>query len=296
MNNLDAPPKTARHVFRRVERFTRKQLVPVAFYIFPLLTLYGVFLLFQGRVSSLDITLFVVMYSLSVIGFSLGYHRMEAHKSFKPHPVVRFILLALGAMAFNGPPSYWISFHMRHHARSDKDGDPHSPVHGFFHSHFKWIFTADWKAVRKDYEVRFKHDKMLKFFDETLAVWVVLGFLIPFIIGGWSGLLWGGAIRMFVADHAAFAVNSWVHTNYGGTRAFDTDDNSRNNPVMGLIAMGDGWHNNHHAFPRSAYHGFHWYQIDINGYIISLLNILGLVSDVQRVSKDKIKRKQLASG
>jgi stearoyl-CoA desaturase (delta-9 desaturase) len=132
-------------------------------------------------------------------------------------------------------------------------------------------------------------DPIVMFVSRTFLLWVALSLLIPFAIGGWSGLLWGGLVRIFLAHHVTWSVNSVCHT--FGKREFETNDQSRNEWLIGLLAMGEGWHNNHHAFPRSAFHGLHWWQFDLSGYLIWTLERIGLVSDVYRVSPEQLARR-----
>ena len=126
------------------------------------------------------------------------------------------------------------------------------------------------------------------FVNRTFLLWVVLSLGIPLVIGGWTGLLWGGLVRIFLQHHVTFSVNSVCHT--FGKREFETNDRSRNEWIVGLLAFGEGWHNNHHAFPRSAFHGLHWWQFDFSGYVIWTLERLGLVHDVYRVPPDLLIR------
>jgi stearoyl-CoA desaturase (delta-9 desaturase) len=125
-------------------------------------------------------------------------------------------------------------------------------------------------------------DPMVVFMSSTFFLWVILSLAIPFAIGGWTGLLWGGLVRIFFTHHITWSVNSVCHT--FGKREFETRDQSRNEWVVGLLGFGEGWHNNHHAFPRSAFHGLHWWQFDLSGYVIWTLERVGLVRDVYRVS------------
>jgi stearoyl-CoA desaturase (delta-9 desaturase) len=125
-------------------------------------------------------------------------------------------------------------------------------------------------------------DPIVVFVNRTFLLWIALSFVILYLIGGWTGILWGGLVRIFLWHHLTFSVNSVCHT--FGKRAFETNDRSRNEWIVGLLAFGEGWHNNHHAFPRSAFHGLHWWQFDLSGYIIWMLERLGLAHDVYRVS------------
>jgi stearoyl-CoA desaturase (delta-9 desaturase) len=248
-------------------------------------TLTALYLAFLGQITWLDIILCISMVILTELGITMGFHRMLVHQSFIAHPIVKFILLMLGSMALQGPASNWASVHLKHHAHTDEDDDPHSPtVKGWLHSHCGWIFTMkhdEHISARQTFGKKFQQDKMVQFFDATFFVWSMIGLFIPFLIGGLNGLLWGGFVRLFLALNFTWSVNSFCHI-IGG-RMFNTADKSKNNLIVGILAMGEGWHNNHHAFPRSAFHGMAWWQIDISGYIIRLLEILHLVKNVYRV-------------
>ena len=251
-------------------------------------TLVAIRLLWQRAVHVPDLILLAVMYSLIAFGVTVGYHRMLTHRSFRAQPVVKLLLLILGSMAFEGPALDWAATHTKHHARADREGDPHSPAEGFFHAHLGWIFRNG-DADPKVYSRHLLDDGIVMFVSKTFLVWAVLALAIPFgigwLVGGWtlawSGLLWGGLVRMFLTHHVTWSVNSVCHT--FGRRAFETTDRSRNEWIVGLLAFGEGWHNNHHAFPRSAFHGLHWWQLDVSGYLIRVLERLGLARDVYRI-------------
>ena len=245
-------------------------------------------LLWQRTVHAPDLILLAVMYSLVAFGVTVGYHRMLTHRSFRAQPVVKLVLLILGSMAFEGPAIQWAATHTKHHARADREGDPHSPVDGFFHAHLGWIFR-DGDADPRVYCRHLLNDRIVTFVSKTFLLWAIVSLAIPFgigwLLGGWAlaltGLLWGGLVRMFLTHHVTWSVNSVCHT--FGRREFETTDRSRNEWVVGLLAFGEGWHNNHHAFPRSAFHGLHWWQFDISSYVIWTLEHLGLARDVYRI-------------
>ncbi len=244
-------------------------------------------MLWQRAVSWTDLILLLVIYSLVAFGVTVGYHRMLTHRSFKPHPVVKFILLVLGSMAFEGPAIQWAATHIKHHAVSDREGDPHSPMDGFFHAHLGWLFTHP----NEDPNVWARHlvkDPIIMFVSKTFLLWGALSLAIPFAIGGWQGLLWGGLVRMFLTHHVTWSVNSVCHT--FGKRDYETTDASRNEWIVGLLAFGEGWHNNHHAFPRSAFHGLRWWQLDFSGLLIAGMEKVGLVTDVYRIPPDLMDR------
>jgi stearoyl-CoA desaturase (delta-9 desaturase) len=258
-------------------KFTVLVVVIVPF----LATILAIGLLWNRAVNPSDLVLLVTTYSLVALGVTVGYHRMLTHRSFKPHPIVKCVFLILGSMAFEGSALEWAATHIKHHALSDRAGDPHSPLEGFFHAHLGWLFN-DRDADPNVYCRNLVADPIVVFISRTFLLWAVLSLVIPFMIGGWTGLLWGGLVRMFLTHHVTWSVNSVCHT--FGKREFETKDQSRNEWIVGLLAFGEGWHNNHHAFPRSAFHGLHWWQFDFSGYLIWTLERLGLVKDVYRVS------------
>ena len=244
-------------------------------------TILAIVLLWQRAVHWSDLALLATLYTLTAFGMTAGFHRMLTHRSFQAHPVVKVILLVLGSMAVAGPPIEFAATHIRHHALSDREGDPHSPAEGFFHAHLGWLF----KDRFADPQVYCRHllkDAIVVFVDRSFLLWLILSLGIPFVIGGWTGFLWGALVRIFLGHHATFSVNSICHV--FGKREFETNDHSHNQWAVGLLAFGEGWHNNHHAFPRSAFHGLHWWQIDLSGYVIWALERLGLAQDVYRVS------------
>jgi stearoyl-CoA desaturase (delta-9 desaturase) len=183
-----------------------------------------------------------------------------------------------------------VAIHIKHHAFSDREGDPHSPVlGGFWHGHYGWTLNYDRQQPYEKYKYAFVNDPMLMFFEHSYLFWLLLAALIPYFIGGLNGVLWGFVLTTLITDHLTRFINSWGHLH--GSSPFVTNDGSRNNGWLALITQGDGWHNNHHAFPRSAFHGLHWYQVDFSGYLIRVLEALGLASDVVRISPQQIKRK-----
>ncbi len=211
---------------------------------------------------------------------------MLTHRAFEANAVTRFILLVGGTMSLQGPPADWAATHIRHHAKADKEGDPHSPLEGFWHAHTAWLLRD--RFVRAG----LAHDKLMldpvtRFIQNTWGFWVFLTFAAPAFIafavtGTWqgavSGAVWGGLLRVFVGHHITWSVNSVTHM--FGTRPFKTPDQARNNFIIGLLGWGEGWHNNHHAFPRAAYIGMRWYQVDIGKYVLTLLKWAGQVRNL----------------
>jgi len=261
--------------------FWKRVIVLVTVTVPFLATILAIVSLWKRAVQWSDLELLVTIYILTGLGVTAGFHRMLTHRSFRPHPVVKCVLLILGSMAIEGPALLWAANHVKHHAHADRPGDPHSPLEGFFHAHFGWFFREP-DADPQIYCRNLVADPLVVFISRTFFLWATLSLVIPLAIGGWTGLLWGGLVRVFLTHHVTWSVNSVCHT--FGKREFETNDQSRNEWIVGLLAFGEGWHNNHHAFPRSAFHGLHWWQVDLSGSLIWTLERLGLAKDVYRVS------------
>jgi stearoyl-CoA desaturase (delta-9 desaturase) len=260
------------------------------------LVVAGVLLWGQG-LSWVDLGLLLGMYVLTGLGITVGYHRLFTHGAFETNAVVKFILAALGSMAVEGPLLEWVAQHRLHHQHSDTTEDPHSPHHqgqgmlgllrGLWHAHLGWAFQGDTPKLSR-YVKDLRQSLLLRRVSALFPVWVVVSLLIPTALGGlltqtWPGallgLLWGGLVRIFLVHHVTWSVNSVCHL--WGRRSFATDDQSKNNFLFGILALGEGWHNNHHAFPTSARHGLRWWQIDLSYYCIRALALLGLAWEVR---------------
>jgi stearoyl-CoA desaturase (delta-9 desaturase) len=264
----------------------------------------AIVLLWDTFVGPTALAVMAFMYLLSGMGITVGFHRLLAHRSFETSPAGRAVFGILGTMAMQGPVIRWVTNHRKHHAFPDEDGDPHSPhltghsgfrgaVAGLWHAHVGWIFEDD-RAPRERYAPDLLNDPAIAFVDRTAAIWVIAGLALPFALGlGITGtvggalivLLWGGPVRIFFVHHFTFAINSLCH--FLGRRRFQTDDESRNLSLLAPFSFGECWHNNHHAFPTSAFHGHRRSEIDPGGWLIRGLERLGLVWNVQRVSPEK---------
>ena len=237
------------------------------------------------------------MYVLTGMGITVGYHRLFTHRSFETNRILQFIFAALGSMALQGPLLRWVANHRCHHQCSDTQGDPHSPhqhghgilgvVRGAWHAHVGWLFQADPPNFAR-YIKDLVQDPLLRVASALFPLWVAIGLLLPAIIGGvltgsWMGaffgVLWGGLVRIFLVHHVTWSVNSICHL-WGG-RPFPNSDESRNNFVFGILALGEGWHNNHHAFPTSASHGLRWWQFDASYWLIRALALVGLAWNIK---------------
>jgi stearoyl-CoA desaturase (Delta-9 desaturase) len=232
------------------------------------------------------------MYALTALGITVGFHRLFSHRAYATNRVLQLFLAVLGSMAAEGPLLKWVALHRRHHQYSDQPEDPHSPhqhgqslaglLRGLWHAHVGWVFQADPPEL-PHYVKDLRQSRLLRMASALFPLWVAIGLLVPAALGGlltgtWTGalfgLLWGGLVRIFLVHHVTWSVNSVCHL--WGCRPFRTNDHSRNNFIFGVLAFGEGWHNNHHAFPTSARHGLRWWQIDMSYWVIRALALLGL--------------------
>lgn len=262
----------------------------------------AVCLLWGWGVHWFDLGLLLGMYSITVLGVGIGFHRLFVHRSFETYIAIKVILVALGSMALQGTMIHWVGLHRWHHQHSDLPDDVHSPHHrgkgilgflaGFWHSHIGWAFKADPPGLNH-YVQDLRQSQTLRIASALFPLWVALGLVIPTILGGivsgtWSGagtaFLWGGLVRIFLVHHVTWSVNSVCHI--WGQRPYRSEDDSRNNILFGLLAFGEGWHNTHHAFPTSARHGLTWWQIDISYWVIYTLASLGLAWNVKLPSAE----------
>jgi len=227
---------------------------------------------------------FALFYWMSAsLGIGVGYHRLLTHGAFRASKPVEYALTLCGALASEGGPINWVAMHRAHHIFSDRPGrDLHTPKDGFWWSHFGWILCR-LDRPRAEYDRQYAPDLLVDPLHRFLNRWhvapnVVVGFAL-FALGGWSWVVWGVFLRIAVVLHVTWFVNSATHT--WGYRNFETPEGSRNLWWVGLLACGEGWHNNHHAFQRSARHGLTWAEFDLNWVTIRTLQALGLAKDVQ---------------
>jgi stearoyl-CoA desaturase (Delta-9 desaturase) len=255
-----------------------------------------VYAIYYGLAVS-DIVLFAVMYLITGLGVEGGLHRYFTHRSFEASEPVKMFLAVAGSMAAQGPVVFWVANHRLHHAFADTDRDPHSPqpqgagiwgrAKGLWHGHVGWLFNVkkiDWSRHTRDW----LQDRRVMKINAQYFTWALLGILFPGVIGGLAtqsvhglvgGILWGGFARIFALDHATWVVNSLGHTI--GTREFKSRDQSRNIGVLAPPTMGGSWHNNHHARPSLAQTRRHWWQLDLVGEFIRVLDCVGLVRNVR---------------
>jgi stearoyl-CoA desaturase (delta-9 desaturase) len=263
-------------------------------------------LLWNRFLSPADLAIFALMYILTGVGVTVGFHRLLTHRAFQTHAWLRYTLAVLGSMSLQGPVTAWVADHRKHHTFADEDGDPHSPhvgvgagVRGMFkglwHAHVGWLFETHGQASSRRFARDLVEDRTMRQINKGFPLIALLSLLLPFLLGllvsggsliaGLAGLLWGGLVRIFFVHHITWSINSICH--FFGRRRFDTDDHSTNVFWLALPSLGEAWHHNHHAFPQSAVHGLRWYELDPSGWLILALAHLGLAWDVVRVTPER---------
>lgn len=275
-------------------------------------TIAAVVLLWNQLVTVTDLVIMVVMYLVTAVGITVGYHRLLTHRSFATSKALEYTFAILGSMAVQGPPLAWVADHRKHHAHTDVEGDPHSPHvghgegvmsvwRGLWHAHTGWLFSEQGRADWRRYAPDLYEDRGMRIISRNFGLLVLLSLAIPAAAGGlitgtWAGagtaLLWGGFVRIFFVHHVTWSVNSVCH--FLGSRRFDIDDHSTNVFWLAIPSLGESWHHNHHAFPRSAAHGLRRYEIDPSAMIISAMERVGLARKVVRISPERQAQKQSA--
>lgn len=216
------------------------------------------------------------------VGITLGYHRYFTHRSFSTPKWVEYLLAFFGCMAGEAGPIAWVAAHRYHHTYSDTDQDPHSPRRGFWWAHMIWLFgrekfLAEFDSYKR-YAPDMARDRVIVWFDRFHIVPSLLLAAVLYATGGRSFVVWGLFVRSVLVYHCTWLVNSAAHM--WGYQTYDTNDDSRNNWWVALLSFGEGWHNNHHAFQRSARHGMAWWEIDLTYRMIQALWVLGLASNI----------------
>lgn len=253
-----------------------------------------------------DLAILAVMYVVTGLGITVGYHRLFTHNSFKAKKPLRYGLAVAGTMAVEGPVIEWVADHRKHHAHTDVEGDPHSPhvghgegwragFRGLVHAHMGWLWRTQGGAAKRKYAADLLDDPGIKRIHRLFLPIVIAGLLIPTaagfalsggeLMGAFTGYLWGGLVRIFLVHHVTWSINSVCH--YVGRRRFDIEDESTNVSWLALPSFGESWHHNHHAFPRSASHGLRWYEIDTSALVIRLFEKLGWAENVVRIAPER---------
>ncbi|HEX2382736.1 MAG TPA: acyl-CoA desaturase [Acidimicrobiales bacterium] len=240
------------------------------------LPLFGLFTGF----ALVDLVLVVVLFEVRMFFITAGYHRYFAHKSFQMNRAMQFVFAFGGLTAAQKGPLWWAAHHRTHHRYTDTDRDPHTPLRGFWWSHIGWILSGEYGATNYEVIEDFARYPELRFLNrhDWIGPWSLA--VASFLIGGWSGLFVGFFGSTVLLWHATFTVNSFAHV--FGRRRYETDDLSRNSLGVALLTGGEGWHNNHHHYPKSARQGFYWWEIDVTYGVLRLLAWLGLVHDLRQ--------------
>lgn len=228
------------------------------------------------------------------LGIGVGYHRLLTHRGFKTPKWVEYTLSVCGTLAIQSGPLSWVTTHRIHHAFTETEKDPHSPRHTGYWAHIGWIFRGtaqnqSWATMQR-YCPDFANDRFHQILNKYYYVPTVILGIGLFFIGGWSMVLWGVFLKTVFGWHFTWLVNSATHL--WGSRRFETRDDSRNNALIAAVSFGEGWHNNHHAHPRSARHGLSWYEFDLNWIQIRFLEMIGLATEVYAYSEKADKRRQ----
>jgi stearoyl-CoA desaturase (delta-9 desaturase) len=299
-----APPRMA-----TIDKVANSVSIAIPFVAF----LAAVVVFWNQYVSAADLAIMLVMYVLTGLGITIGFHRLLTHRAFQTSKPMMYLFAVLGSMAVEGPVNTWVADHRKHHAHADREGDPHSPhvghgegvrgvIGGLWHAHIGWSMTDHGLADEKRYAAELSEDAGMRWISKYFLVFLVLSLAIPaglgYLItgtpaGAATGLLWGGLVRIFMVHHVTWSINSLCH--FTGSRRFDTDDESTNVFWLALPSFGESWHHNHHAFPRSADNGLRGRELDPSAWVITGLEKLGLAWDVVRITPER-QAQRLASG
>ncbi|MCW2665133.1 MAG: Delta-9 acyl-phospholipid desaturase [Frankiales bacterium] len=293
-------------------RARAEQVALAAFIGVPLLCVFAAgWVAWGGWLTWRDVVISTVAYAVTGHGITVGFHRYFTHGSFKAGRGVKIALAIAGSMAVEGPVTRWVADHRRHHAYSDKQGDPHSPwrygeslpalCKGLWHAHIGWLFDVE-QTDQHRFAPDLKADRDVDLVNKLFPLWVLLSLGLPPLVGGlWAGswqgaataFFWASVVRMAVLHHATWSINSICHTL--GDRPFKTRDRATNVWPLALISMGESWHNLHHADPTAARHGVDRWQIDTSAELIRGLEKLGLATDVRWPSRERLDARRVTS-
>jgi stearoyl-CoA desaturase (Delta-9 desaturase) len=285
----------------RLERRVNLAAVIVPFLVVAL----SVPLLWGRWVGASDVAVFGIMYVLGGFGVTVGFHRMLTHRAFATHRVTRYVFAMLGSLAVQGPVIEWVADHRKHHAHTDQEGDPHSPhvghgsglrgaLRGLWHAHAGWLLSTHGQARAHKYARELVEDRGMRRINRRFPLLVAASLAIPAGLGfaftgsprgALTGLIWGGFARVFLQHHITWSVNSICH--FFGRRRFAVADQSTNVFWLAVPSLGESWHHNHHAFPRSAAHGLRWYEFDPSALMIALMRRVGLAWDVVLIAPER---------
>jgi len=264
--------------------------------------LVAIVLLWNQWVDATNLAILFVLYIFTGVGITVGFHRLLTHRAFQTYPWLERTFAVMGSLAVEGSVLDWVADHRKHHAHADKEGDPHSPhvghgsgLRGLWHAHTGWLLETQGQADWKRYATELYEDQKMRKIGRRFPFLVIVSLAIPtlagFVLDGFTlrgalmGYIWGGLVRIFLVHHVTWSVNSICH--FFGRRRFEIEDQSTNVAWLALFSLGESWHHNHHAFPRSAYHGLRWWEIDLSGLFISMLARVGLAWNVVRITPER---------
>lgn len=270
----------------------------------------AIVLLWNHGVDAIDLGILGVMYLVTAVGVTVGYHRLLTHRAFRTYPWLERTFAVMGSLSVQGSVLDWVADHRKHHAHTDAEGDPHSPhvghgsgLRGLLYAHMGWLLETQGQSDWKKYASELYEDPAMRKIGRRFPVLVAVSLLVPtiagFVLHGFTlsgalqGYIWGGLVRIFLVHHVTWSVNSVCH--YFGSRRFDIEDRSTNVSWLAVLSLGESWHHNHHAFPRSAYHGLRWWEIDLSGLLIALMARVGLAWDVVRITPERQRAKTVAT-
>jgi stearoyl-CoA desaturase (delta-9 desaturase) len=307
----ERPPSSPKPVIegtkQRGEQFALYSFVIIPFLAF----LAAVPVAWGWGLGRTDVVLFVAFYVVAGLGITVGYHRLFTHGSFKAVRTLRIALAVAGSMAIEGPVIRWVADHRRHHAFSDRAGDPHSPWRfgtslgalskGFWFAHIGWMFDLE-HTNREKFAPDLLDDPDIRAVDRLFPLWLAISVLLPGLLGGlitmsWAGalsaLFWASLVRIFLLHHVTWSINSVCHMI--GERPFVARDKSANFWPLALLSFGESWHNMHHADPTAARHGVLRGQLDPSARVIWAFEKLGWASDVRWPKPDRLAKLRAVS-
>ncbi|MCX6352505.1 MAG: fatty acid desaturase [Bacteroidetes bacterium] len=251
-----------------------------AFYLYVLIYIVPLVLVFFVPFSWSMVGLFFLNYFIGMFFITAGYHRYFSHKSYKLARIPQFILAFMAQASCQKGVLWWAANHRHHHIYSDKDEDIHSPVkRGFWYSHIGWVFDPVTQGYNERQVADLSKFAELRFLNKYFWLPTVIVAAAILYFGGLSAFVWGYLITMIMLYQASYCVNSLAHVY--GTKRFDTGDESRNNWILAIITLGEGWHNNHHHSMASVRQGYKWWEIDITFYILTIFSWIGIVKDMR---------------
>jgi len=262
-------------------------------------------LLWNSFIGWSDVAIFAVIYFATAFGVTIGFHRLFTHRAFETYRPIKYLFAVLGSMSVQGPVIGWVADHRKHHAFTDEEGDPHSPhvahggglignLKGLYHAHVGWLFEKHGMADAKRFAPELLEDKGMRFINRHFIWIVALSLAIPFALGfavtgalagALTALFWAGFVRIFLVHHVTWSINSICH--FFGRRRFDLEDQSTNVAWLAIPSLGEAWHHNHHAFPRSAAHGLRRREIDLSALMITAMEKVGLAWNVVRITPER---------